>query len=54
MRLVEGSEPKDYIVRDRILQDGVYQISYLDAARFIVEEVAERKWAGKYPVISYA
>lgn len=54
VQLVEGSQPKDYIVKDRLLKGDAYKISYLDSARFVAKEVSERKWVGKWPLISYA
>lgn len=48
-----GTKSSEFIVGDRALGNGAFRISYVDAARFVVQEIEERKWINGFPVPSY-
>ena len=49
-----SGDSREYLVADRTLGRGDFRIHFVDAAAFIAEEIDERRWIGKHPVIGYA
>jgi len=44
---------KPFIVEDGRIGRGNFQIHFVDAARFIVEELKDRQWINRHPVLGY-
>jgi putative NADH-flavin reductase len=44
---------KPFIVQDGRIGRGNFQIHFVDAAQFIVEELADRQWLNRHPVLGY-
>lgn len=44
---------KPFIVADGRIGRGNFQIHFVDAARFIVEELEHRQWINRHPVLGY-
>ena len=44
---------KPFIVEDGRIGRGSFQIHFVDAARFIVEELTKREWINAHPVLGY-
>ena len=50
--LLDGPS-RDYLVRDRVIGEGNFKIHFVDAARFIADELTDREWIGRHPVLGY-
>ena len=44
---------KEYLVQDRTLDRGNFKIHFVDVGKFVAQEIEERKWIGKMPVLGY-
>lgn len=44
---------KPFLVEEGKMSRGNFQIHYVDAARFVVEELTARKWIKSHPVLGY-
>jgi hypothetical protein len=44
---------KPFIVEEGRIGRGNFQIHFVDAARFIVEELEDRQWINRHPVLGY-
>jgi len=44
---------KPFIVEDGRIGRGNFQIHFVDAARFVVEELTNRQWINRHPVLGY-
>jgi len=50
--LREGAS-KPFLVEEGMLGRGNFQIHFVDAARFVVEELTDRQWINRHPVLGY-
>jgi NAD(P)H-binding len=50
--LLKGKR-KEYIAKEGMIGTGNFKIHYVDAAKFIVQELAARKWINMHPVLGY-
>ena len=50
--LLDG-ESKPFLVEDERLGRGSFKIHFVDAGRFVADELVERAWVGKRPVLGY-
>lgn len=44
---------KRFLVKDRQIGEGTFQIHFVDAAKFIVDEISARSWVNAHPVLGY-
>lgn len=44
---------KPFLVREGRLGGGSFQIHYVDAGKFVADEITERRWVRKFPVLGY-
>lgn len=44
---------KPFLASEGVLDRGIFQIHFVDAARFIVEELSNRVWINSHPVLGY-
>ncbi|MEM9669516.1 MAG: NAD(P)H-binding protein [Pseudomonadota bacterium] len=51
---LQSGPSKPFLVEEGELGKGKFQINVIDAARFVVGELTERKWINGHPVLGYA